>query len=119
MRLAPVNDSGIRQQRDSYPTVASGNAANASRPWRRAGRREDLGKVQVPRFARNDNQSPSTPHRVPSGSRLAWSQSASNRFTGTLTVTGTVINAAVTFALFHVAEEHEDFGPLTVTISSL
>jgi hypothetical protein len=55
---------------------------------------------------------------VVTGSGLAWTQASSNTFTGTLTATGTVTNATVTFALFHVAEQHEDFGPVPVTVSS-
>jgi hypothetical protein len=40
------------------------------------------------------------------------------QFAGTLTVTGLASNATTTaqFALFHIAETHEDFGPFPVTM---
>jgi hypothetical protein len=54
---------------------------------------------------------------APAGN-IAFTRSASNPFSGTIAAT-TATNTAipVTFALFHVAEGHNDFGPFTVNMT--
>jgi hypothetical protein len=54
---------------------------------------------------------------IPSSSAITYAPAGANSFTGTLNASA-VTNLGVTFALFHVAEGHEDFGPITVNISA-
>ncbi|HYW32581.1 MAG TPA: hypothetical protein VE869_13875 [Gemmatimonas sp.] len=53
----------------------------------------------------------------PTGS-ITYAQNATNAFAGTLTAT-TATNTVipVTFGLLHIAENHTDFGPLTINIT--
>jgi hypothetical protein len=54
---------------------------------------------------------------APSGN-ISYAQNATNAFAGTLTATtATNTPIPVTFGLLHVAEDHTDFGPLTVQIT--
>jgi hypothetical protein len=55
---------------------------------------------------------------VPSSGSITYTPSATQSFTGTLNVSAAVTNAPTTFALFHVAEGHEDFGPITINITA-
>jgi hypothetical protein len=56
---------------------------------------------------------------TPSATSITYAPSGSgNTFQGTLSVPAAVSNVKVDFALFHVAEGHEDFGPATITISA-
>jgi hypothetical protein len=55
---------------------------------------------------------------VSSAGSVTFVQNSSNLFAGTLTIPAAVTNVGVSFALFHIAEGHEDFGPFTVTISA-
>jgi hypothetical protein len=52
------------------------------------------------------------------GTPITYTPASAQSFTGTLNVTGAVTNATVNVALFHVAEQHEDFGPIPITITA-
>ncbi|MBM4193537.1 MAG: hypothetical protein FJ202_04045 [Gemmatimonadetes bacterium] len=56
---------------------------------------------------------------VPSNANgVAFALSATNNFTGTFTATSNTMTAVpVTFGLFHIAEQHTDFGPFTVPVT--
>lgn len=56
-----------------------------------------------------------TPPASGAGSNITYSGSTHS---GTLSIPTAVTNAPVQFALFHIAEGHPDFGPLTVSISA-
>jgi hypothetical protein len=52
------------------------------------------------------------------GAPITYTPASAQSFTGSLNVTAAVTNATVTVSLFHVAEQHEDFGPIPITISA-
>jgi hypothetical protein len=49
---------------------------------------------------------------------ITFVNSSSNAFSGTMTVAAAATNAQVQFGLLHVAENHTDFGPITVNVSA-
>lgn len=51
---------------------------------------------------------------VPSGAPVTFTRSTTNPFAGTLQVTGSATNVDLRFSLFHLDEQHEDFGPFPV-----
>jgi hypothetical protein len=51
---------------------------------------------------------------VPSGAPVTFTRSTTNPFAGTLQVTGAASNVDLRFALYHLDEQHEDFGPFPV-----
>jgi hypothetical protein len=55
---------------------------------------------------------------VPPAGNITFARSSTNAFSGTLTA-ATATNTAipVTFGLFHVEEQHTDFGPFTVNVT--
>jgi hypothetical protein len=53
--------------------------------------------------------------QVLGGAPITFQRSATNPFAGTLTATAAVQGAQIRFSLFHIEEQHEDFGPFTVT----
>jgi len=55
--------------------------------------------------------------RVTGANGVTFTNSAAQSFSGTLTAPA-VTNAPVQFELLHVAENHPDFGPLTINISA-
>jgi hypothetical protein len=54
----------------------------------------------------------------PAGSGVTWALSSTSNHAGTLTIPGAVTNVQVPFSLFHVSENHPDFGPIPVTITA-
>jgi hypothetical protein len=54
---------------------------------------------------------------IPSGSPVTFTRSTTNAFAGTLTVSAAAATVALRFALFHVEEQHEDFGPFPVSFT--
>lgn len=51
------------------------------------------------------------------GAPITFQRSTTNPFAGTLTASATVQGAQLRFALFHIEEQHEDFGPFTVPVN--
>jgi hypothetical protein len=51
------------------------------------------------------------------GAPVSFSRSTTNPFAGTLTATGAAENVTIRFSLYHIAEQHDDFGPFPVTVS--
>jgi hypothetical protein len=51
------------------------------------------------------------------GAPITFQRSASNAFSGTLTATAAGQGRQLRFSLFHIEEQHEDFGPFTVTVN--
>lgn len=56
--------------------------------------------------------------KVTPGAGITFANTSAQSFTGTLTVAAAVTSVPVQFALLHVAENHEDFGPITVGVSA-
>lgn len=54
---------------------------------------------------------------IGSGIPVTFTRSTTNAFAGTLNVTGIASGVQLRFALFHIEEQHEDFGPFPVTFT--
>jgi hypothetical protein len=54
---------------------------------------------------------------IPNGTPVTFARSTTNPFAGTFTVTGAQQGAAIRFSLYHIEEQHEDFGPFPVTFN--
>lgn len=52
------------------------------------------------------------------GAPISFQRSGSNPFAGTLAATGPVQGAQLRFSLFHIEEQHPDFGPFTVSANA-
>jgi hypothetical protein len=52
------------------------------------------------------------------GAPIAFQRSSGSPFSGTLTASGTVQGAQLSVSLFHVEEQHHDFGPVNVTANA-
>jgi hypothetical protein len=51
------------------------------------------------------------------GAPVSFTRSTTNPFAGTLTATTAAENVVIRFSLFHIEEQHNDFGPFPVTFS--
>ena len=56
--------------------------------------------------------------RVTTPAGITFVNDPASAFSGTLTVSSATTNAPVEFGLLHVAENHTDWGPITVNVSA-
>ncbi len=54
---------------------------------------------------------------IPGGAPVTFTRSTTNPFAGTFTVTGAAQGTQIRFSLYHIEEQHEDFGPFPVTFT--
>jgi len=51
------------------------------------------------------------------GAPVSFSRSTTNALAGTITASGAAEGVAIRFSLYHIPEQHDDFGPFPVTFS--
>lgn len=54
---------------------------------------------------------------IDGGAPITFTRSTTNPFSGTLTASATVTGATLQFSLYHLEEDHDDFGPFPVTVN--